>query len=397
MTSSFVASANRHMEEYERARALLSAGRMQEGAALLGTVAREAPDPGLRSMSLFGLGEVLAGLGQLGQAYELWYEQAHRPAANRQPFDIAARIKVLRLFEEHGLRLRPPDFPPQVQVEVTNRCNLRCIMCTRNQMTRPTGDMSLETFRRVADEWSREPGSVLRLYFLGEPLLHRGLEQMVAYATSVRDRNPAPGTVGIQTNGMLLTRERARSLLDAGLRTFSISLDGLEGDLERIRPGASYRTVERNICDLVDLGEELDLSDLTVNITKLCDDPEADEVKRFAKVWAPRVTGVYATGISKVPGNAYLASDGTIHAIEAPPDRPSPTYCGQGQRLLVHHDGRLAFCCSDVNGALNLGNIRDRSIRDAWNSTEMENIRRRVQAAEYGALEPCRTCVAGGI
>jgi radical SAM protein with 4Fe4S-binding SPASM domain len=347
-------------------------------------------------MALFGLGEVLVSLGQTGQAYDLWYEQAHKPPAERQPFDIAARIKVLRLFEAHGLRLRPPDFPPQIQVEVTNRCNLRCIMCTRNQMTRSTGSMSLETFRRVADEWSREPGAVLRLYFLGEPLLHRELERMVSYTVSVRDRNPAPGTVGIQTNGMLLTRERARSLLAAGLRSFSISLDGLEGDLERVRPGASYRTVERNICALVELGKELGLSDLTVNITKLCDDPEADEVKRFAAVWSPRVTGVYLAGISKVPGNAYLASDGTVRAIDKSPGRPAPVYCGEGQRILVHHDGTLAFCCSDVNGALNVGNVEHRSIRDAWNSVEMQTIRRRVRNAEYENLEPCRSCVAGG-
>ena len=62
-----------------------------------------------------------------------------------------ARATVMRVFEAHSLHLPPPDFPPRVQLEISNRCNLRCIMCTRNPMARPQGDMAFETVRKVAD------------------------------------------------------------------------------------------------------------------------------------------------------------------------------------------------------------------------------------------------------
>ena len=101
---------------------------------------------------------------------------------------------------------------------------------------------------------------------------------MVAYLDTVKDSSPIPMGFALQTNGMLLTRQRSRSLVEAGLRVIYISVDGLEGDLERIRPGSSYPIVERNILDLVALREELGCTDLRVCISKLCDDPNAEEV-----------------------------------------------------------------------------------------------------------------------
>jgi len=310
---------------------------------------------------------------------------------------VLARVRVLRMFESAGLRLPVPDFPPKVQLEITNRCNLRCIMCTRNQMSRVLGDMIFEIFRKVADEMGGEPGTVVCLYFLGESLLNRELERMVTYLKEVSGQSPVKLEFGIQTNGMLLTKARSRSLLEAGLREFAISLDGLEGDLERIRPGASYPVVERNVLDLIALGRDMGLDDLIVKVCKLCDDPDAEEVRRFRRRWEPRVQAVHLLGISKMEGNAYLGADGSIHTVGG---RPAPTrriYCGHGQRLLVHWNGDLAFCCGDINHGLELGHIRDRSLRDTWHSAQIREIRRKILAADYAGLDACLACPHSGI
>ncbi|UCG16052.1 MAG: radical SAM protein, partial [Phycisphaerales bacterium] len=299
MAVTIAADSQRDQREYEQAWQCLAAGRLAEGAQRLGAIAGRTGDAALRSQCFYNLGEVLEKLGRCDEAYRVWYRQAHKAPELRQPFDVTARLRVMRMFEQQALRLVPPDFPPQIQIEVTNRCNLRCIMCTRNQMTRKLGDMSFETFRKIADEWSREPFVGLRIYFLGEPLLHPELERMIAYAASVTADRPSAGPFGIQTNGMLLTRDRARSLLEAGLWNFAISLDGLAGDLERIRRGASYPVVEKNVCDLIELGRDMGIENLVVDITKLSDDPEGDEVRRFREVWGPRVRHVLVSGINK--------------------------------------------------------------------------------------------------
>jgi radical SAM protein with 4Fe4S-binding SPASM domain len=397
VTATISTTAERDRGEHERACRLLREGRIQQGAHLLGALAQTTQDDELRSQCVFNLGEVLEKLGQRQEAYDNWYKQAHKPRHERRTFDIAARLRVMRMVEQHGLTLRPPDFPPRVQVELTNRCNLRCIMCTRNQMTRGEGDIDFETFRKIADEWAVEPGVALCLYFLGEPLLHRGLESMIAYLVALKKQHPGPGQFGIQTNGMLLTRERAAALLDAGLRNFAISLDALEGDLERIRRGASYRRIERNILDLIDLGRERKIKDLAVEISKLTDDPASEETQRFCQVWQPRVRQVYLAGISKSAGNAYMDAAGTIRSIDQTPQSARPHYCGQGNRLVIHWNGDMCFCCSDINGDLKVGNIHQSTIREAWHSPAIERIRSKIFAADYAGLTACETCSAGGV
>ncbi len=385
-------SADDNHHEYERAVEMLRHGQLKEGSHLLGEIAERTTEEQLRSDCLSGLAKVLEALGQTEQAYNLWYALGHKPADQRNATDIDGRLRVMRIFERRGLKVKVPDFPPKVQLEVTNRCNLRCIMCTRNQMDRPQGDMTLEVVRKVADECCHEPGTVISLYFLGEPLLNRDLEGMVAYLGSVKDSCRPPMIFGIQTNAMLLTRERSRSLLEAGLRHFAISLDGLEGNLERIRPGASYPTVEKNILDLQALGEERGIEDLEVHITKLCDDPSAEEVRHFREVWESRVKQVHLIGISKVPGNSFMAADGSIHEVAPKSDSQGRKYCGQGQRMLIHWNGEFAFCCSDINGEIKLGNIRDHSIREVWTSPKMDDIRQQVRSGKYAGLPACQKC-----
>jgi sulfatase maturation enzyme AslB (radical SAM superfamily) len=375
---------------------LLRSGDVHAGSRLLGEVALRTTDPEVRSHCLFNLAEILEKLGRPKQAYETWYDLAHKPPAKLNAFDLQARLQVMKMFEQRALAFTPPDFPPKLQIEVTNRCNLRCIMCTRNQMTRPQGDLTFEAFQKVADDWSIEPWCTLILYYLGEPLLHKELERMIAYARSVEHRSPAPGPVGIQTNGMLLTADRARSLLDAGLRHFAFSVDGLEGDLERIRPGASYPQVEGNILGLARIARELGIEDLQIEISKLCDDPEADEVKRFLARWRDKAHFVHLLGITRVAGNAYMAADGSIKPIDQTRRAAAKRYCRQGQRLLVHADGSYGFCCGDVNGGLDLGSVWDRSVREVWNSPEIQAIRRKVAAADYEGLTPCLSCVHSG-
>jgi len=383
--------------DYRHAVGLLRGNQVQAGIDLLGRLAKATPDDVQRSMCLYNVGEVLHQVGRLDDAYEVWYLLAHKPAGQRNKFDVMARHRVQRVLEARGLRARLPDFPVKVQIEITNRCNLRCLMCTRNQMTRRVGDMSFEVFRRVADEVVGEPGTVLSMYFLGEPLLNEQLELMVAYLHQRIEDTGTSLQFGIQTNGMLLTRERARLLLEAGLRDFAFSVDGLEGDLERVRRGASYPVVERNILDLIELGRQMKLNDLAVVISKLCDDPQADEVRRFRERWEGKVSAIHLLGINKHEGNAYLAADGQIRQVA---DRGEPkrrVYCGQGQRLLVHWNGDFAFCCSDINRQLELGNIRDRSIRDTWHSPEIQRIREKILQADYTDLLACARCPLSGV
>lgn len=125
--------------------------------------------------------------------------------------------------------------------ECTLRCNLSCRHCGSDCRVDPgVRDMPLEDFLRVLDQEVTPhvvPAEVLVIFSGGEVLVREDLERAGAEVT----RRGYPW--GMVTNGLALTPARLRGLLDAGLRTVSVSLDGFEKEHNYIR--CNPRSYER--------------------------------------------------------------------------------------------------------------------------------------------------------
>jgi len=72
------------------------------------------------------------------------------------------------------------------QIEITSRCNLRCVYCTHPKMQRPKIDMNLETYEKLIDlvKYFVIDGSQseLNLAGIGESTLHPDLENYISIA-----------------------------------------------------------------------------------------------------------------------------------------------------------------------------------------------------------------------
>lgn len=112
--------------------------------------------------------------------------------------------------------------------ESTLRCNVHCLHCGSDcvsSVTQP--DMPAADFLKVIDEQITPhvtPHNVLIIISGGEPLMRKDLEEV---GRALYDRGYPWGMV---TNGLALTKERYQSLWQAGLRSLTISCDGLEED-----------------------------------------------------------------------------------------------------------------------------------------------------------------------
>ena len=139
-----------------------------------------------------------------------------------------------------------PPLPTALQIEVTGSCNLSCRMCLvayRPRLGR-SARLTLASLRTLLDDVPtvRE----VTLQGLGEPLLVPDLEAMVAEVSSRGIR------VGINTNGTLLTAERSRALIAAGLDWLHVSIDGAcEETFAEIRVGGHLHTVLGNLRELL--------------------------------------------------------------------------------------------------------------------------------------------------
>ena len=126
--------------------------------------------------------------------------------------------------------------------ECTLRCNLSCRHCGSDcKATAGCKDMPLEDFARVLDSVAaaQDPHLVMINVTGGEPLMRQDLEKcgLMMYNKGF--------PWGMVTNGLALTPERYKRLLQSGLRSMTISLDGIgeDHDWMRGRKGSYDRAI----------------------------------------------------------------------------------------------------------------------------------------------------------
>jgi len=145
-----------------------------------------------------------------------------------------ARPMVDRVVREHTLK--------SLFWECTLRCNLHCRHCGSDcKVTSSQKDMPLEDFLPVLDSVRREtdPHKVLIIVTGGEPLVRKDLE---VCGKAFYDRGFPWGMV---SNGQALTPARYRALLRSGLRSVTISLDGIGETHDWMRgvPGSYQKAI----------------------------------------------------------------------------------------------------------------------------------------------------------
>ena len=154
--------------------------------------------------------------------------------------------------------------PSKLFVETTTRCNLKCPACVKQSVGNEIreGDISMATFMELACAFSHLECLVLN--GVGEPLLHPLLDEFIKIAKSSM---PLGSWVGFQSNGALLTQERAKSLITAGLDRICLSIDSVSCDtFRKLREGGEVREIESALSCLHSAKTALGKSELEIGI-----------------------------------------------------------------------------------------------------------------------------------
>lgn len=125
--------------------------------------------------------------------------------------------------------------PVLVHFEVTHRCNARCGFCDFWRTDPSARDRELRSYVDAA----RYFNPMLVTFTGGEPTLRSDLEDLIAAVADALDWR----YIILLTHGATLTPGRARSLWDAGVDQFNISLDYLDGRHDQARgiPGLTAK------------------------------------------------------------------------------------------------------------------------------------------------------------
>ncbi len=293
--------------------------------------------------------------------------------------------------------------------ECTLRCNLNCIHCGSDcTKDTTTPDMPFADFANVLDQVATQydPHKTIVAITGGEPLVRQDLD---ACGKQIFAKGYPWGMV---TNGYLLTEKRLQSLCDSGLRSITISLDGLQDSHNWMRGKSDSFKKALNAIKFCSQQKDLIFDVVTcVNKRNL---GELDEIRKLltdnnVKKW--RLFTIFPKGRAKETEDLLLAdSEFTtlMHFITATRDKQEidATYGCEG--FLGKFEGKARdgffFCragitvgsvladgsisaCPSLRGDFIQGNIYKDNFLDCWNN-RYESMRNR----SWAKTGDCATC-----
>lgn len=282
-------------------------------------------------------------------------------------------------------------FPFLVDVELTNKCNLKCIFCGQQTMGREKGFMEEEVFKKIIDECVKYSTPV-RLIRWGEPFLHPKIIEFCKYA---KEKGLL---LHITTNGLAIREEQMLEVINLGVDSIIFSFQGAtKEEYQLMRNNNFYDKLKENIFKFVELRK--DKIKPFIHISTTVTNESAEQIKEFKEYWEDKVdsVGVGKTNFLYLSANQIksfelanklesLKEKETIQKVYRP--------CIEVYRKLsVNWDGKVSACCGDFDDFLIVGDINKSSLENIWNnSEELKIFRKLLDKNKHKCLTLCSKC-----
>ena len=313
------------------------------------------------------------------------------------------RLMNLALNSLHILMPRPPvlSFPPILQIEPTNVCNLNCPLCPTGTGTlgRSKNFLNFDVYKRLIDEIG--PYTLLMQFWgWGEPFLHPLAFDMIRYAKKYNIAVVTSSNMQVFTG-----KDDVENLIECGLDTLIVAIDGTEpetyekyrvkGKLDRVlktteqilaareqhkvaHPIISFqftvmRYNEHQIEEIQSLSERLEVDFLTLRTLS----PHCGPVEFFDRF---------------VPENEAFRRFGSADGM------PDTTFRGAFKCLrpfskaMLFSDGSVGPCEEDCSAKESYGRLDGViSFRELWFSENAKRFRKKFNRGDNG-FRFCKRC-----
>ena len=320
-----------------------------------------------------------------------------------QSFSLTKIYNLIKLYASYyssilSGKIKHKGEPWSLSIETGTFCNLSCLECPsgQKQFTRPTGYMSLESFKTIIDK-QKKYLIWLILYFQGEPYLNKSFFQMVSYAKA---NNIFTTT---SSNGHFLDTENAKKTVESGLDRIIISLDGLDQETyEKYRVGGNYNTVIDGIKNLVQAKKQLKSHHPYIVIQFIVfktNEHQLSRVKGLKKeLGIDKVEIKTAQIYSSNDDNELLPSQEKHRRYiqnkngEWEIKTKAKNRCNRMWRAaVISWDGDVVPCCYDKDADYKMGNLLENSFKQIKNAEKYQKFRQQV-FSDRSKIDICRNC-----
>lgn len=288
---------------------------------------------------------------------------------------------------------RISDRPTSLGFEVANICNANCIFCAYQYMERPKTILTFDLFKKAIDEFNAFGGGGLGFTPIsGDPLIDPGFIDKIKYARNKKNIS----RIGFFTNGILINRVGAHSIITSGVDEITVSLPGFDiQTFLRILRVDQWQQVYQGLINLL---QENELANNRVNISiglrsdlsleKLLAAPAYKKISKFK--FDLQYNIYYDSWSGKIKQEAL---SGSMRLRKAPKKTEPCALLFTSPMILSNGD--LTLCgCHDLNADsdLVLGNIKDKSILEMWHDDRVKKVRNGFYLSQYPKI--CQDCSA---
>jgi len=273
----------------------------------------------------------------------------------------------------------PKEKPDRITLELTNYCNLSCTMCPRHYMKYPKGYIVPSLFKKIIDEMVSHDIKVLVPFFRGEALLHPGFLDLMTYAK-------AQGlTVQLATNGVLMTHDIARSLVEMGIDFLSFSVDSIdETEYRNLRRGSDLKDLLRAIDFMLEEKTNHGSATPVVQVSAVDTGISPEAKDRFVQYFTTRV--------ERVRIYPQHTKEGDFGSLDLEPDIPRQPCLKPFTDMVIYWDGKAALCNHDWDRHELLGDASTQGLMDIWRSETYTRIREAHITCTFTDTDVCKKC-----
>ena len=297
----------------------------------------------------------------------------------------------------------PLAAPFTVYIEQTKYCNFKCFYCIHSTRDEADGEfralghrmqhMDEVFFEKIIRELKEFPqDGIKRIVFsgLGEPLMNPRLPD---YVRMVVEAGIA-GRVEIITNGLLLTPEKSRALVAAGITNINISVQGLgaAGYEETCGIRIDFERYLENLKYLYEHKGNVQIYIKAIDATLGTKENE----EKFFEIFSPFADRIYIEHLvvmqQQMDGLREIV-DGTknFYGEELDVNRK---VCAQSFYFMqIGCEGDIFPCpVPGLGKNLSMGNAKEHTLTEIWNGSRRRGFLRKMLKKEKDQIPDCATC-----
>ena len=299
-----------------------------------------------------------------------------------------------------GLANTLEEWPGALLIDITNRCNAKCVWCPNPDLTN-VGAMDMDVYRKIIDDYGSR-GGVLTFGTFGEPLMDKHMKERIEYLKCY----PKIHKIEILTNGFFLNENIVPTIIENGVGV-DISLDELDKQTFEDVKKMSFDIVRDNIVNFLKANSEA-TTPVPVNIRiKTMKTVEETLERELFKVITSYDCSVVLNSIDdniisnwagKLDKESFIkeyeiSTNNKTQFTHKRFNQTNIAPCAQLWKwMVVYWDGSVVLCCADMFSQAIVGDLKSNSIAEVWNGSQMKGHRDQMINRKRFEVAICQDC-----